>query len=133
MNSESFVIAKFKSPELFFFLLFLLVALLRYLVGECNLVTKIVVKTIQIVAALLGVLLLVMWLFTDHIDTWGNWNLIWTIPMLATLINRKGLTLSYIAFAGYLIVGPFIWPQLATLSLWLVAITVFLTITPKTK
>ena len=50
-----------------------------------------------------------------------------------SIINRKGLILSYIAFAGYLIVGPFIWPQLVTLSLWLVAITVFLTITPKTK
>ena len=133
MNAESFVIAKFKSPDLLFFLLLILVALLRYLVGESNLVTKIVVKTIQIVAALLGVLLLVMWLFTDHIDTWGNWNLIWTTPMLATLINRKGLILSYMAFAGYLIVGPFIWPQLVTLSLWLVAITVFLTVTPKTK
>ena len=91
------------------------------------------VKTIQVVTAALGVLLIAMWLFTDHVDTWANWNMIWTIPALATLVSKRNVVLPNIAIALYLLVGPLVWPQYMSLSFWLVAISVFLTLTPQSK
>ena len=53
---------------------------------------RIVGKTVQLLAAVLGMLLLLMWVATDHRDTWANWNLIWASPLLPILwwsrINR---------------------------------------------
>ena len=106
---------------------------MRFVYGDGNLLTKVFVKTINVVLAALGVLLLLMWVFTDHVDTWSNWNLIWTIPALATLLNRDKVVLSIIALAMYLLVAPIVWPQFVSLSLWLVAISLFLALTPKLK
>ena len=122
-----------KAPELAFLLLSILVVVMRFVYGDGNLLTKVFVKTINVVLAALGVLLLLMWVFTDHVDTWSNWNLIWTIPALATLLNRDKVVLSIIALAVYLLVAPIVWPQYVSLSLWLVAISLFLTLTPKLK
>ena len=122
-----------KAPELSFLLLSILVVVMRFVYGDGNLLTKVFVKTINVVLAALGVLLLLMWVFTDHVDTWSNWNLIWTIPALATLLNRDKVVLSIIALAVYLLVAPIVWPQYVSLSLWLVAISLFLTLTPKLK
>jgi hypothetical protein len=133
MNEKREIVGGFNAPELAFLLLALLVGTLRYLVGESNLTTIILVKTIQVVSAAIGVLLIAMWLFTDHVDTWANWNMIWTIPALATLVSSKNVARSYIAIALYLLVSPFVWPQYTSLSLWLVAISVFLTLTPQSK
>ena len=122
-----------KASELAFLLLSILVVVMRFVYGDGNLLTKVFVKTINVVLAALGVLLLLMWVFTDHVDTWSNWNLIWTIPALATLLNRDKVVLSIIALALYLLVAPIVWPQYVSLSLWLVAISLFLTLTPKLK
>lgn len=133
MNPRRNFILGLNMPELLFLLLSVMVVILRYKVGESNLATRIVVKTIQVITAALGVLLIAMWLFTDHVDTWANWNMIWTIPAIATLISRRNVVLSNIAIALYLLVGPLVWPQYISLSLWLVAISVFLTLTPQNK
>ena len=133
MQEESIVFAGFNAPEILLLLLAIIVVILRYGVGESNLTTRIVVKTIQVVSAAIGVLLIAMWLFTDHVDTWANWNMIWTIPALATLVSRRNVVRSYIVIAVYLLASPFVWPQYTTLSLWLVAISVFLTLTPQIK
>ena len=42
-------------------------------------------KAIQPLAAVLGLLLLLMWVATDHRDTWANWNLVWASPLLPFL------------------------------------------------
>ena len=133
MNPRQNFFLGLNTPELLFLLLSVMVIILRYKVGESNLTTRIVVKTIQVVTAALGVLLIAMWLFTDHVDTWANWNMIWTIPALATLVSRRNVVLPNIAIASYLLVGPLVWPQYMSLSLWLVAISVFLTLTPQSK
>jgi len=106
---------------------------LKFILRTSNLVTIITVKTVHVVSAALGLLLLAMWLFTDHVDTWANWNLVWTIPALVTLIDKKREVVYSCIVAVYLLLAPFVWPQCITLSLWLVAMSVFLTITPKLK
>ena len=47
-------------------------------------------KVVQLYAGTLGVLLSLMWMFTDHTDTWANWNLIWASPALLLLVRIKG-------------------------------------------
>ena len=42
-------------------------------------------KAIQVLAGVLGLLLLAMWALTDHRDTWGNWNMLWASPLLPLL------------------------------------------------
>ena len=39
-------------------------------------------KAVQVLAGVLGLLLLAMWTLTDHRDTWGNWNMLWASPFL---------------------------------------------------
>ncbi|MBM56299.1 MAG: diaminopimelate epimerase [Euryarchaeota archaeon] len=121
------------SVELVLLLLSITLFFLKFILGTSNFVTNITVKTVHVVAASLGLLLLAMWLFTDHVDTWANWNLVWTIPALVTLIDRKREAVYSCIVAVYLLLAPFVWPQCITLSLWLVAMSVFLTITPKLK
>ena len=133
MKADATVFLGLKAPELVFLLLSILVVVMRFVYGDDDLLTKVVVKTIHVVLAALGILLLLMWVFTDHVDTWSNWNLIWTIPALATLLNRDKVVLSIIALAMYLLVAPIVWPQFVSLSLWLVAISLFLALTPKLK
>ncbi len=133
MKCEAKCFLGLKAPELVFLLLAIVIIVMRFVYGDGNLLTKVFVKTINLVLATLGVLLLLMWVFTDHVDTWSNWNLIWTIPALVTLLNREKVVLSIIALAVYLLVAPIVWPQYVSLSLWLVAISLFLTLTPKFK
>lgn len=42
-------------------------------------------KVVQPVAAILGFALLLMWVATDHRDTWGNGNLVWASPLIFVL------------------------------------------------
>ena len=37
-------------------------------------------KAVQVLAGVLGLLLLAMWTLTDHRDSWGNWNMLWASP-----------------------------------------------------
>ncbi|PCJ80086.1 MAG: diaminopimelate epimerase [Bacteroidetes bacterium] len=87
-------------------------------------------------ASLLGLLLLVMWIFTDHTDIWANWNLLWTLPATVYFIpNNSPLkaTLTYtsvVLIASYLLLSPGILPQFTSISLWCAAISVFLAVYP---
>ncbi len=46
---------------------------------------RVVGKLVQPLAAVLGLLLLLMWVATDHRDTWANGNLVWASPLLFVL------------------------------------------------
>jgi len=72
-------------------------------------------------AGLIGILLLSLWLFTDHTDAARNFNLLWAFPlhfvgMLFLLRNNKSaLTRNYFLFAAMLSAGTVLfwwaWPQ----------------------
>jgi len=89
-------------------------------------------------AGTLGVLLLLMWGFTDHRDTWGNWNLVWASPFLPLLANRKGNEALWqevlraglvLIIAVFLLVLPFA-PQFVSLTNVLLAWAVWLSLDP---
>jgi hypothetical protein len=88
------------------------------------------------VAMTLGVVLLVMWGLTDHSDTWGNFNLLWTLPACVVFLpqsfkfKRKAIAAAAIVIAAYLILSPWLLPQFTSLSLWCGALAVFLTVAP---
>lgn len=88
------------------------------------------------VAMTLGVVLLVMWGLTDHSDTWGNFNLLWTLPACVVFLpqsfkfKRKAIAAAAIVIAAYLMLSPWLLPQFTSLSLWCGALAVFLTVAP---
>ena len=133
MNKKGFNLLGLNTVEIACILLVILVLLVRIGLGDSNLFTFVVVKTIQVVLATLGVLLLLMWLFTDHTDTWANWNLVWTMSALYALVNKKKTLVPLVVLAVFIIIAPLVCIQYISLSLWLVALSVFLTITPKFK
>ena len=85
----------------------------------------------------LGILLLLMWLLTDHYDTWGNYNLMWTLPAFVLFIPRslkiknKLLAAATIVIAAYLLLSPWLLPQFTSLSLWCAALAVVLSVAPR--
>jgi len=93
---------------------------------------------IALVSSLLGVLLLFMWLFTDHTDTWANINLLWTLPALVYFIpiqfrfKRLAGKIAALICLSYLILSVFEF-QLSTLTLRCAAVSVFLTVIPFRK
>ncbi|MDE0722920.1 MAG: DUF4105 domain-containing protein, partial [Flavobacteriales bacterium] len=93
---------------------------------------------VAIVSSLLGGLLLLMWAFTDHTDTWANINLLWTLPALVYFIpissgfkSQAGKIAALICLS-YLILSVFEF-QLSTLALRCAAVSVFLTVIPFRK
>ena len=133
MNETSYSLLGLNAVEILCILLVLLVLFVRIVLGDSNLFTVVVVKTIQVVLATLGVLLLLMWLFTDHTDTWANWNLVWTMSALYALVPKNKKLVPLVVLAVFIIIAPLVCIQYISLSLWLVALSVFLTITPKFK
>jgi len=91
-----------------------------------------------VLAGTLGVLLWLMWGFTDHRDTWGNWNLIWASPLLPLLATRQGSRAPWqeVLRAGlvltiplFLLLLPFA-PQFVSLTNVLLAWAVWLSLDP---
>jgi diaminopimelate epimerase len=91
-----------------------------------------------VLAGTLGVLLCLMWGFTDHRDTWGNWNLIWASPLLPLLATRQGSRAPWqeVLRAGlvltiplFLLLLPFA-PQFVSLTNVLLAWAVWLSLDP---
>jgi hypothetical protein len=88
------------------------------------------------VATTLGILLLLMWVLTDHCDTWGNYNLLWTLPALVVFLpqslrfKNKAIAAASIVIAAYLLLSPWLLPQFTSLSLWCAALSVFLSVAP---
>jgi hypothetical protein len=102
-----------------------------------NSVYNIVRFSIAGFAMTLGILLLLMWLLTDHYDTWGNYNLMWTLPAFVLFIPRslkiknKLLAAATIVIAAYLLLSPWLLPQFTSLSLWCAALAVVLSVAPR--
>ena len=102
-----------------------------------NSVYNIVRFSIAGFAMTLGILLLLMWLLTDHYDTWGNYNLMWTLPAFVLFIPRslkiknKLLAAATIVIAAYLLLIPWLLPQFTSLSLWCAALAVVLSVAPR--
>ncbi len=93
-------------------------------------------KAVQVLAGVLGVLLLLMWTLTDHRDTWGNWNLLWASPVLPLLWGlKKGALYHWIRWilslgvAGFLLLFNFV-PQFVPVSLLLLGWAVWLSLDP---
>jgi hypothetical protein len=93
-------------------------------------------KAVQLLAGVLGVLLLLMWAFTDHQDTWGNWNMLWASPFLPVLwALRKGQLYHWfrwilsVVVVGFLLLFNFV-PQFVPLSLLLLGWGVWLSLDP---
>ena len=88
------------------------------------------------IATTLGILLLLMWMLTDHSDTWGNYNLLWTLPAFVVFLpqsfkfKRKAIAAAATVIAAYLMLSPWLLPQFTSLSLWCGALAVFLTVAP---
>ena len=95
-------------------------------------------KGVQLLAGTLGVLLALMWMFTDHTDTWANWNLIWASPALILLIRRGGRLKPWqdrtrwglsVVILLFLLALPFV-PQFVSFLCALVAWSVWLSLDP---
>ena len=93
-------------------------------------------KVVQALAGVLGVLLLLMWAFTDHQDTWGNWNMLWASPFLPVLwALRKGQLYHWLRWilsvvvVGFLLLFNFV-PQFVPLSMLLLGWAVWLSLDP---
>ena len=95
-------------------------------------------KLVQPIAGMLGGLLLLMWLGTDHADTWANWNLVWASPLLALLAIRGEAWLPLretlrmlisVSIVIFLIAMPFV-PQFVSLIAVLLAWAVWLSLDP---
>lgn len=92
-------------------------------------------KSVQLVAGALGVLLLLMWAFTDHQDTWSNWNLCWASPLLGVLPFLKGARLCWfrwilsVQVVCFLLVFNFV-PQFMPLASLLLGWAVWLSLDP---
>jgi diaminopimelate epimerase len=88
------------------------------------------------VATTLGILLLLMWGLTDHYDTWGNYNLMWTLPAFVVFLpqslrfKNKAIAAATTVVASYLLLSPWLLPQFTSLSLWCAALSVFLAVAP---
>jgi hypothetical protein len=88
------------------------------------------------VATTLGILLLLMWGLTDHSDTWGNYNLLWTLPAFVVFLpqswsfKNKAIAAATAVVAAYLLLSPWLLPQFTSLSLWCAALSVFLAVSP---
>ena len=97
-------------------------------------------KAIQVLAGVLGLLLLAMWALTDHRDTWGNWNMLWASPLLPLLwFLPKGrwrhwfrwiLSVGVVGFLLLFIFVPQFVPQFVPLSLLLLGWAVWLSLDP---
>ena len=93
---------------------------------------------VALVSSLLGILLLLMWSFTDHTDTWANINLLWTLAALVYFIpiqsgfKRQAGKIAALICISYLILSVFEF-QLSTLALRCAAVSVFLTVIPFRK
>jgi diaminopimelate epimerase len=87
-------------------------------------------------ATTLGILLLSMWVLTDHSDTWGNYNLLWTLPAFVVFLpqslrfKNKTIAAATAVVAAYLLLSPWLLPQFTSLSLWCAALSVFLAVSP---
>jgi diaminopimelate epimerase len=87
-------------------------------------------------ATTLGILLLLMWGLTDHYDTWGNYNLMWTLPAFVVFLpqslrfKNKTIAAATTVVAAYLLLSPWLLPQFTSLSLWCAALSVFLAVAP---
>ena len=93
-------------------------------------------KAVQLLAGVLGVLLLLMWTFTDHQDTWGNWNMLWALPFLPLLwVLPKGRWHHWfrwilsVVVIGFLLLFNFV-PQFVPLSMLLLGWAVWLSLDP---
>jgi hypothetical protein len=95
-------------------------------------------KCIQVPAAILGWLLLVMWGYTDHQDTWANWNLIWTSPLLPFLWFKRWLNAPWrqwiwvflVASIPLFLMALYLVPQCVSLSSVVLAWAVWLSLDP---
>ena len=95
-------------------------------------------KCIQVPAAILGWLLLVMWGYTDHQDTWANWNLIWTSPLLSFLWFKRWLNAPWrqwiwvflVASIPLFLMALYLVPQCVSLSSVVLAWAVWLSLDP---
>ncbi len=120
-------------PLLLFIGLVAAIIIARLNAGDAAVVTRILRGVVLIGATLLGVLLLLMWSFTDHTDTWANLNLVWTIPAFFALLSKRFVIPEAIIIGAFLLLSPFIGLQFVSVTLWVVALCVFLTLTPKLK
>jgi diaminopimelate epimerase len=120
-------------PLVLFSALALLIFTLRWRCGDEHLITKVVRKSMLIGAGLLGVLLVLMWGVTDHTDTWQNWNLVWTIPAVISFFAPTYKKVCAYVIAGFLLISPFAGLQFLSPTLWVVALSVFLTVTHKIR
>lgn len=95
-------------------------------------------KEIQVVAGVLGILLVLMWTVTDHQDTWANWNLVWASPLLlligiakrwsSLLADRMRWILALLILV-FLLINSFV-PQFVSLVSKCLAWAVFLSLDP---
>jgi diaminopimelate epimerase len=93
-------------------------------------------KAVQVLAGVLGLLLLAMWTLTDHRDTWSNWNMLWASPFLPLLWflpkgrwHRWSRWILSVGVVGFLLLFIFV-PQFVPLSMLLLGWAVWLSLDP---
>lgn len=126
------VIRTFWTPFLIFSLLFLVIAILSFIKNKVANTTLVVFDRLWfLVTGLLGILLLYMWMGTDHAACRDNWNLVWAFPLHTILIFlnwrkewvRKYFQYVFIISTLTILCWAFLPQQLNTALLPIVAIT----------
>ena len=93
-------------------------------------------KAVLGLAGLLGLILTLMWLVTDHRDTWGNWNLVWASPLFPLLFFlKKGVLYHWLRWILSVVVMCFLLlssllPQFVPASLLVLGWAVWLCLDP---
>lgn len=119
-------------PLAIFTILALAILALRTTLGDTHKVVKISRKSIMIFAQTLALILLLMWTVTDHVDTWANWNLMWTLPAVTYYFSNRIKAYGSLVIIAYLLLSPFLIPQYTSATIWAMALLFIMTLTPKT-
>ena len=119
-------------PTILFSTLAAALAALRIFKGDDHKATKILCISAAILGCTLAVILTAMWTVTDHVDTWANWNLMWTLPAFTYFAQPRLKALGALIILTYLAFSIFLIPQSSTATIWALCLLLIVTLTPKT-
>ena len=101
-------------------------------IGDDHKATKIICISAAILGCTLAAILTAMWTVTDHVDTWANWNLMWTLPAFTYFAQPRWKALGALIILTYLAFSIFLIPQSSTATIWALCLLLIVTLTPKT-
>lgn len=106
-------------------------AALRFYKGDDHKATRIIRTSAAVLGCALAVILTAMWTVTDHVDTWANWNLMWTLPAFAYFAKPRIKALGALTILVYISLSLFLIPQFTTATIWALCLLLIVTLTPK--